>query len=44
MCFKAITCKFEYAAGPIERAANLLPQFRKKIHFDYRSAADGLMR
>ncbi|MDR0811172.1 MAG: MBOAT family protein [Paludibacter sp.] len=30
------------AAGPIERATNLLPQFYKKRTFDYAQAVDGL--
>ena len=29
-------------AGPIERAANLLPQFRIKRKFDYQKAVDGM--
>jgi len=29
-------------AGPIERAANLLPQFSKKRSFDYEKAVDGM--
>ncbi|WP_281754180.1 MBOAT family O-acyltransferase [Neptunitalea chrysea] len=31
----------QLVAGPIERATNLLPQFRKEIKFDYRMAIDG---
>ncbi|MDH4101471.1 MAG: MBOAT family protein [Nitrospirota bacterium] len=29
-------------AGPIERAGNLLPQFREELEFDYRRTTDGL--
>lgn len=29
-------------AGPIERAGNLLPQFRDKLEFDYQRTTDGL--
>lgn len=32
----------QLVAGPIERAANLLPQFYQKIDFDYRRVTDGL--
>ena len=32
----------QLVAGPIERAANLLPQFYNKRVFDYASAADGM--
>lgn len=32
----------QLVAGPIERAANLLPQFREQHTFDYARAADGL--
>ncbi len=32
----------QLVAGPIERAANLLPQFRTKRNFDYSRAADGM--
>jgi len=32
----------QLVAGPIERAANLLPQFKEKRFFDYDKAADGL--
>jgi len=32
----------QLVAGPIERAANLLPQFYKKRQFDYSKAVDGL--
>ncbi|APY12404.1 membrane-bound O-acyltransferase family protein [Seonamhaeicola sp. S2-3] len=31
----------QLVAGPIERASNLLPQFFKKRHFDYKMAIDG---
>ena len=31
----------QLVAGPIERAASLLPQFYKKRNFDYESAVDG---
>lgn len=31
----------QLVAGPIERATNLLPQFQKKIRFDYQKAIDG---
>jgi D-alanyl-lipoteichoic acid acyltransferase DltB (MBOAT superfamily) len=31
----------QLVAGPIERASNLLPQFHKKIHFDYHKAIEG---
>ncbi|MGB5554941.1 MAG: MBOAT family O-acyltransferase [Flavobacteriaceae bacterium] len=31
----------QLVAGPIERASNLLPQFRKKIEFDYHKAIEG---
>jgi D-alanyl-lipoteichoic acid acyltransferase DltB (MBOAT superfamily) len=34
----------QLVAGPIERATNLLPQFYKKRHFDYRLAVDGLQQ
>jgi len=32
----------QLVAGPIERATNLLPQFYKKRHFEYKRAVDGL--
>ena len=32
----------QLVAGPIERATNFLPQFRKKITFDYSQSVDGL--
>lgn len=32
----------QLVAGPIERATNLLPQFRQERHFDYRQAVDGM--
>jgi len=32
----------QLVAGPIERAANLLPQFKEKRFFEYDKAADGL--
>ncbi|WP_322107636.1 MBOAT family O-acyltransferase [Croceimicrobium hydrocarbonivorans] len=32
----------QLVAGPIERASNLLPQFYKPRHFDYKKAVDGL--
>jgi D-alanyl-lipoteichoic acid acyltransferase DltB (MBOAT superfamily) len=32
----------QLVAGPIERAANLLPQFYKKRQFDYSKAVDGM--
>ena len=32
----------QLVAGPIERATNLLPQFRKERKFDYTQAVDGL--
>ena len=31
----------QLVAGPIERATNLLPQFQKERHFDYKDAVDG---
>lgn len=31
----------QLVAGPIERATNLLPQFKKERHFDYNNAVDG---
>ena len=43
MAFSAFVCFFpQLVAGPIERATNLLPQFKKKRDFDYNSATDGL--
>ena len=32
----------QLVAGPIERTANLLPQFKTRRAFDYDTAADGL--
>jgi len=32
----------QLVAGPIERSENLLPQFYRKVNFDYRRIADGL--
>ena len=32
----------QLVAGPIERATNLLPQFKKNRKFDYNQAADGM--
>jgi D-alanyl-lipoteichoic acid acyltransferase DltB (MBOAT superfamily) len=32
----------QLVAGPIERAANLLPQFEKRRYFEYEKAVDGL--
>ena len=32
----------QLVAGPIERATNLLPQFKKKRNFNYEEATDGL--
>lgn len=32
----------QLAAGPIERASNLLPQFRRKIQFDYQNITSGI--
>jgi len=32
----------QLVAGPIERASNLLPQFRKKIQFDYQDISSGM--
>ena len=32
----------QLVAGPIERAAHLLPQFLRKRHFDYANAVDGM--
>ncbi|KJR43767.1 membrane protein involved in D-alanine export [Candidatus Magnetoovum chiemensis] len=43
IAFFAFVCFFpQLVAGPIERAANLLPQFYSKRRFDYNTAADGL--
>ena len=40
--FSAFVCFFpQLVAGPIERAANLLPQFYKK-EFEYNKAVDGM--
>src|SRR5690606_33385478 len=33
----------QLVAGPIERSTNLLPQFDKKISFDYNRMRDGLL-
>lgn len=33
----------QLVAGPIERASNLLPQFRHRIHFDYENIRSGLV-
>ncbi|SHF91271.1 D-alanyl-lipoteichoic acid acyltransferase DltB, MBOAT superfamily [Salegentibacter echinorum] len=32
----------QLVAGPIERATNLLPQFKKNRHFNYEEATDGI--
>lgn len=41
--FSAFVCFFpQLVAGPIERATNLLPQFYKKITFEYHKAVDGI--
>ena len=41
--FSAFVCFFpQLVAGPIERAANLLPQFHKKRTFEYSKAVDGM--
>ena len=32
----------QLVAGPIERATNLLPQFYRQRHFDYKKAVDGI--
>lgn len=41
--FSVFTTFFpQLVAGPIERAANLLPQFRKEATFDYARICDGL--
>lgn len=41
--FFAFICFFpQLVAGPIERAANLLPQFCKERVFEYNKAADGM--
>jgi alginate O-acetyltransferase complex protein AlgI len=43
MAFSAFVCFFpQLVAGPIERAANLLPQFYKKRTFKYHKAVDGM--
>ncbi|MEO7445687.1 MAG: MBOAT family O-acyltransferase [Ferruginibacter sp.] len=43
IAFSAFVSFFpQLVAGPIERAANLLPQFYVKRHFDYSKAVDGL--
>lgn len=34
----------QLVAGPIERATNLLPQFKQKRHFNYQDATEGLQR
>lgn len=34
----------QLVAGPIERASNLLPQFRKQVHFSYDNAVWGLTK
>ncbi|MBI9107202.1 MAG: MBOAT family protein [Spirochaetales bacterium] len=42
IAFAAFVCFFpQLVAGPIERAANLLPQFHKKRAFQYNIASDG---
>ncbi len=33
----------QLVAGPIERASNLLPQLKKKFHFDYAQSVEGMM-
>lgn len=33
----------QLVAGPIERAANLLPQLKKKFQFDYAQSVEGMM-
>ena len=41
--FFAFLCFFpQLVAGPIERAADLLPQFGRRRNFDYATAVDGL--
>ena len=43
IAFSAFVCFFpQLVAGPIERAANLLPQFYKERNFDYQKAFDGM--
>jgi alginate O-acetyltransferase complex protein AlgI len=43
IAFSAFVCFFpQLVAGPIERAANLLPQFYKKRTFEYNKAVDGM--
>jgi len=43
VAFLAFICFFpQLVAGPIERAANLLPQFYKKRIFEYAQASDGV--
>ena len=43
MAFSAFVCFFpQLVAGPIERATNLLPQFKKKRTFEYHKAVDGM--
>ena len=43
LTFAAFVAFFpQLVAGPIERAANLIPQFSKERQFDYHSAVDGL--
>ena len=43
IAFSAFVCFFpQLVAGPIERATNLLPQFRAKRSFQYDKAVDGM--
>ncbi len=43
MAFSAFVCFFpQLVAGPIERATNLLPQFKKNRVFEHDKAVDGL--
>ena len=43
IAFSAFVCFFpQLVAGPIERASNLLPQFKKKRTFEYFRAVDGM--
>jgi len=43
VAFSAFVSFFpQLVAGPIERATNLLPQFRSKRYFDYSNAVDGM--
>lgn len=43
IAFSAFVSFFpQLVAGPIERATNLLPQFKKKRKFDYSKAVDGM--